>query len=82
MQERVRHYALSLLGETDAPPPAPVDFGFRLPVDYVLTTAELFITKGILPNAGGWDDQDEAWREDLSTFLRVYNALAHERKRT
>lgn len=78
MQGEVRRYALSLLGEDTAPPSDPGDFGFRLPVGYVLTTAELFINKGILPKPGGWDDQDEDWKDDLQTFLRVYNAVAHE----
>lgn len=81
MQAEVRRYALSLLGEDAEPPPDPGDFGFSLPVSYVLTTAELFINKGLLPTAGGWDDQDEAWREDLGTFLKVFNAEAHRIKK-
>ena len=66
---------------SDEPPPIPKDFGFHHPEDYVFERANLFVNYKILPGAGGWDDQDPQWTDDLKTWLSLRNRVQWERRR-
>ncbi len=48
------------------------DFGFNLPVNYVLETGEIYVQTHyqVMPEPGGWNDQDELWCKDMLTYLR------------
>ncbi|MBK8035296.1 MAG: hypothetical protein IPK17_38490 [Chloroflexi bacterium] len=70
-----------LISEDDAPPPIPADFGFHHDEDYVFDRGNLFVHYRILPKAGGWDDQDSAWTDDLKLWLTLRARLLWERRR-
>jgi len=59
-------------------PERPADFGFTYPYDYVQRAAWWLETYNILPEAGGWTDQDELLLDDIMTFLDVRNRLEWE----
>jgi hypothetical protein len=52
-------------------PPAP---RFPLPYGYVLETYRALRLYGVLPEAGGWMDQSQAWRDSM---LRCEALLAY-----
>lgn len=49
------------------------DFGFYHPHNSVLSCWFALRNWKVLPAAGGWLDQPEAWQYDLLTCQRVYN---------
>ena len=50
------------------PPDYPAEFGFYDALG-VQDKGQMLIQYGILPRAGGWDDQDESDRHDLLVYL-------------
>lgn len=54
-------------------PETDTDFGFILPEGRVLETGQIFVLSNfqVMPNAGGWDDQDADWTQDMMTFLTI-----------
>lgn len=48
------------------------DFGFALPESYVFDSCQMAVLSNfqLLPRAGGYDDQDYLWTQDLKTYLR------------
>lgn len=56
------------------------DWGLNLPVDYALQTFQVWYLSDykVLPEAGGWNDQDAQWRDDMLTLLSV--KAYHERR--
>lgn len=54
---------------SDDPPREVDDFGFYYPLEYVLETGQLLVNYRIMPKAGGWDEQDYWWKEDMLTYL-------------
>jgi hypothetical protein len=54
-------------------PEEPEDFGFVLPWDYLRRVCPLVIASSYvtLPRAGGLDDQDPLFLDDLDTYLRL-----------
>lgn len=43
----------------------PPDSRFPLPYGYVLETYRALRLYGVLPEAGGWMDQSQAWRDSM-----------------
>ena len=52
------------------------DYGFHNPPDYVTESFETwYLTEyRVMPRAGGWDDQDYYWRQDMRQMLRIMSA--------
>lgn len=50
------------------PPERLNDFGFTYPVDYIQRSVRWLDRWGILPEAGGWSDQDSALIDDIETL--------------
>ena len=45
---------------------------------YMHVTGMLFVERGILPRAGGWEDQDARWWDALTVWLRYYQRARRE----
>ena len=54
------------------------DFGLHYPMAYVIKTWMAYRNWGILPSAGGYDDQDEMLMQDWQTLTIRYH-LAKQR---
>lgn len=56
------------------------NWGLNYPVDYALHTFQVWYLSDykVLPDAGGWNDQDLQWRDDMLTLLSV--KAYHERR--
>ena len=56
------------------------DFGFANDAEYVKQTGQIFILSNfnVMPNAGGWDDQDALWCDDMITYLKGYKRAEWE----
>lgn len=48
------------------------DFGFYHPPNAVLDCFQALRVFSVLPQAGGWLDQDERWQHDLLLMYRLY----------
>lgn len=46
--------------------------------EYMFDTGHAYVTWGRLPRAGGWDDQEAAWRDALGVWLGYYAVAQHE----
>lgn len=44
----------------------PEDDGFFYPIDYLIKTWDAYRSYGVLPAAGGIDDQDPKWWQDIN----------------
>jgi len=54
------------------------DFGFTYPVEYV-QMAVLFLDRwGVLPDGGGWSDQDSALIDDILTYQKLKDRIEWE----
>lgn len=56
------------------------DFGYHNTEEYVWETAPL-VQYGILPQPGGWDAQDELWKQDYYTWSALQARAAWERRK-
>jgi hypothetical protein len=65
-----------------AEPVEPGDFGFILPWPYVLETGAQYFRHGVLPRAGGWDDQEEDWKTDIRTLTIIRDYVEAQRKKS
>ena len=45
---------------------------------YMHVTGMLFVERGLLPRAGGWEDQDARWWDALTVWLRYYQRARRE----
>lgn len=55
-------------GEGEQPPERLADFGFTYPVDYIQRSVRFLERWGVLPETGGWADQDSALIDDIETL--------------
>jgi hypothetical protein len=71
MQEAARGH-WEMMANADAEPSDLDDFGFNNSLNYVLSTGQIFVQSHfvVMPQAGGWDDQDAAWCDDMLIYLR------------
>jgi hypothetical protein len=81
MQMKVAEIWESMADTDKEPEDPPLDFGFNYPLSYIVETSSVFLNHGILPNAGGWDDQDAAWTEDFLLFMTGYARARWEYQR-
>ncbi len=60
------------MANSDDEPDDVNDFGFNNPLSYVMSTGQIFVQSRfiVMPNAGGWDDQDAAWCDDMLVYLK------------
>lgn len=81
MQETARDHWANMAASEDVPEGLD-DFGFHYPLSYVQTTCDLAILSNFhaLPRAGGLDNQDDFWLQDLMTYLRGYARAKHDAK--
>lgn len=63
-------------GELDDDATANEDDGLYYPIAYVLRTWEAYRQFGVLPEAGGINDQCPRWWDDVQTMNRRYVAAA------
>lgn len=56
------------------------DFGYHNTPEYVWETAPL-VQYGILPQPGGWDAQDELWKQDYYTWSALQARAAWDRRK-
>ena len=54
-------------------PKRPKDFGFINPWQYAIEIGSAFAQFGILPCAGGWEDQYESDKQDISEYIHGLN---------
>jgi len=66
--------ARSELGESEDPEDTDEDTGFYYPIGYLLRTWEAYRQFGVLPDAGGINDQCPRWWDDVQTMNRLYIA--------
>lgn len=73
MQEAAREHWTKMIDSEETPEKMD-DFGFFYPLAYVQLTCDLAILSNFtaLPRAGGLDNQDDFWLQDLMTYLRGY----------
>ncbi len=73
-----RQMALAKLGK-GGPPDDIDDFGFIGPWREVMKLCQDVVLSDfkVLPEAGGWLDQTEAFRADFRTFMMKYAAILH-----
>lgn len=71
----------SLLDD-ESDPPEIGDFGFWHDADDVFDFCNILVLSRyrILPEEGGWLDQDERWSQDIKTWLWLRYRLQWERK--
>jgi len=48
----------------------PDDDGLYYPLDYVIETYDVFRNFGVMPESGGYNDQDPHWWHDIRTIQR------------
>lgn len=54
------------------------DFGWHNPEAYALEIGSAFAQFHILPQQGGWDDQYEADKHDIATYMAGYGRAVWE----
>lgn len=67
----------ALDSEDDDAPPLETPIWY-FPLDYIIETVHL-LEWGILPDAGGWNDQNEFWVLDVRQYLRIRAAVLRKR---
>jgi hypothetical protein len=74
----------SARAEMGLPPleaPTPFDensFGLNYPIQYIMQTWSMLRNHGILPRAGGFNDQDARWIEDIMQINALYASVVEE----
>lgn len=59
--------------DNESEPPEIEDFGFWHDFDEVADACNALKAFHVLPCAGGWQDQDEEWVDDIKTFFALHN---------
>lgn len=79
MQAAARLHWQTAANDTAEPEPLD-DFGFNLPIDYVMLTGRFFTLSNyqLMPKPGGLLAQDQAWLEDMLVYMRGYARAQYE----
>lgn len=64
--------------DDESEPPEVEDFGFWHDFDEVADACNALKAFHVLPCAGGWQDQDEEWVDDIKTFFALHNCAQWE----
>lgn len=61
-----------LMSVTDDDDALSEDDGFYFPIDYLLKTWDAYRSHGVLPDAGGINDQNPKWWSDINRLGRRF----------
>lgn len=56
------------------------DDGFYFPIDYLLRTWDAYRNHGVLPDAGGINDQNPKWWVDINRLARRFALIKRDLK--